>query len=166
MTVLPVVKLSVKQRHQSQSFSLIEVIIFIGILSLFFVTGMVVVTASLRNMKVSEHKIVASQYVKQLMSWITVQKENDWVSFVDNYTSASPGKTYCFNDETIAWPVPNIASPCADFSLGSPAIFRREATLTSSGTPTSQVEINITIEWNDAGNTFSVPLNTVLSRWE
>lgn len=166
MTVLLVVKLPVFQKRQLQSFSLIEVIIFIGILSLFFVTGMVVVTASLRNMKVSEHKIVASQYAKQLMSWISVQKESDWVSFIDNYTSASPGKTYCFNDETISWPVPNIASSCTDSSLGSPAIYKREATLTSSGAPVSQVEINITIEWNDAGNTFSVPINTVLSRWE
>ena len=149
-----------------KGFSLIEVIIFVGILSLFFVTGMVVFTASLRNIKVSEHKIVATQYAQELTSWIRVQKETDWNTFVDNYTAVDPGKTYCFNNATIAWPDPNIANPCTNFSLGTPAIYKREITLIRSGTPPSKVEISITVAWNDAGNTYSVPLNTVLSRWE
>ncbi len=127
---------------------------------------MVVVTASLRQMKTSEHRIVAAQYAEELNSWIKTQKETDWTAFIDNYTTSDPGKTYCFNDEIIAWPEPNIATECSAYTLGSPNLYKREVNLIRIGNPATQIEVNVFVEWNETGNTYSVPLNTVLSRLE
>lgn len=124
---------------------------------------MVVVTYSLQNIKINEHKVIAVQYAQQLNAWIKAQKETDWNSFIP-YS----GYSYCFNTAPItSWPAQQIVSPpCAstDFSLGG--LYKRETTLTSLGTPPDKIQIDITVSWYEAGRSFTSPLHTNLSRWE
>lgn len=146
-------------------FTLIEVVIFVAILSMFFVTGMAISTYSLRVMKTNESKIKATLYAEQLFNWIKVQKEIDWSDFVSMYTeSDADGKTYCFNNTTISWPVPNTPGSCASFSLASQ--FKREVVLKNKGTPPNQVNVDIAVQWNEPGGIVSVPLHGTLSLWE
>lgn len=155
--------------NKTKAFSLIEVVIFIGILAMFFVTGMAVVVYSLQTMKVNQHKIVASQYAEQLSTWLRTQKEIDWNDFVSRYTMVYPVEsTFCFNT-TLAQPsLPPPGSGCAmsDYGLGTPAIFKRWVIITRRDATPSQIELDVTVEWKEGGNTYSIPFNTVVSRFE
>ena len=134
---------------------MMEVLIFVSILSLFFVTAAAITTASLRNLKVQEHKILATRYAEELLEWLRGEKEANWNTFT-NHTD-----TYCFNSSPItSWESPG---NCLGYSLNN--LYKREVTLTVQGTP-SQVNVSITVEWQETGNTYKVPLNTIFTIWE
>lgn len=137
---------------------------------MFFVTGMVVVIYSLQNMRISQHKVVATQYAQQLVTWIRTQKEVDWNSFVSNYTSIV-SSTFCFNATPItppASPPPGTDDCGNNYSLGTPALFKRWATFTTNNQPQplTQIRIDVTVQWKETVNTYKVPLTTVVTKWE
>jgi prepilin-type N-terminal cleavage/methylation domain len=59
-----------------KSFTLIEVLIFVTILSLFFVAAAAVTIVSLRNLKVQEHKILATRYAEELLELAKREKRS------------------------------------------------------------------------------------------
>ncbi len=142
----------------NSAFSLIEVLIFISILSVFFVAAISVAVTSLRNMKINEHKIIATRYSQELLNWLRAEREEDWVAFHDKSNG-----TYCFNDSDISWD--GGAVDCQDvYSLGSGIQYKREANLSQASS--TQVEIKITTKWQELGNTYSVPIYTIVAIWE
>jgi len=150
---------------KNQAFSLIEVLVFISVFAVFFVVAIAAVTASLRNMKINEHKIIATRYAEELQEWLKSEKEIDW-----NIFSTSRIGTYCFNNPIpiSSWPA---AGACGvnDFSGISginPAIFKREMILTVTGNPVTQVDAVITVSWKEVNQTFNVTLNSVFNPWE
>lgn len=150
------------------SFTLIEVVIFIGILSMFFVAGISVASYSLRTMKSNEYKIKATQYAEELMEWMKAQKEIDWQSFVINKVGS--GNSYCFNTTITTWPAPG-ACLSTDFNLPSDYsstnnVFRRNVSLSGDGPPVTQVYVNIQVQWKEPSGTITVPLNSTLTLWE
>ena len=160
-----------------QSFSLIEMMIFIVILSIFFIMAASVVTFTLRNMKFNESKIKATHYSNQLEEWLRTQKEIDWGGELcngcvnpSNFTQSATGQgnsgdnyqtTYCFNSTPISgW---QDLGQCADYTLNS--IFKREVVFTSqfiSGY-VNQINVSITISWKDLGDDRSISTNTVFT---
>src|SRR3989344_1556770 len=127
-----------------QSFSLIEIMIFIVILSIFFIMAASVVTITLRNMKYNENKIRATHYSNQLEEWLRSQKELDWggevcngCAYPTNFTQivTQSGNVdddyrtfFCFNNSPIEnWQ--NLGS-CMDYSLDSK--FKREVIFSST----------------------------------
>lgn len=156
--------------RKNKAFSLIEVLVFVSILSMFFVLAASVITFSLRDMKVNEHKIIASQYADELMEWLRSQKEVDWEAF---YAKASlGGLIYCFNNQL------GSTNNITDFSAGdcdnnytgiqgqSPEIFKRQATLETVAGLSDQVNVLVEVEWKELGNTYKVPIKSVLTLWE
>lgn len=145
-------------------FSLVEVLIFVTILSLFFIVVAATTMSSLRTAKINERKILASRYAQEAAQWLKGQKESNWEAFVAY--SSSGGTNYCFNQTPItAWPSTGL---CSDFTGLDPAIYKREVTLTSvdcSGT-ICQVNLAVSVRWQELEKTYSVPLNTILSVWE
>ncbi len=148
--------------QSAHGFSLIELIIFIGILSFFFVTSAAITTFSVQNMTANEHRLVATQYANTLLSWIRAQKESDWNTFISSYSS---GIAYCFSDPiTVTKISDEPTAPCSS-AFGSPAaIYTREATLTNVSS--TQVSIDIKVHWSEPGGAMSVPLNSVLTLWQ
>lgn len=137
-----------------KSFSLIEVLVFVTIFSLFFVAAATVVVVSLRNMKTSEHKIIATRYAEELLEWLRSQKEIDW-----NVFNSSHSGTYCFSTSPIStWPS---NSPCGGYLE---SIFKREVTLTR--VDANKVNVVITVTWTEMGTTYKVPINSVFTIWE
>ncbi len=136
-----------------KSFSLIEVLVFVTIISIFFVMAVAATTVAVRNMKYNEHKIIASHYARQLEEWLRAEKEIDWNSFTGNIG------THCFNDIIISWPG---TSPCPPPALNglTPPIFDRELILSWDVNPI-QVTASITVSWNDLGRNYSITENTV-----
>ena len=147
-----------KIKNICSGFSLIEVLIFISILSLFFVVAAAVTTASLRNMKINEHKILATRYAEELLEWLRSQKEIDWNDFVNTYSN----KTYCFNISPISdWSI--IEAECSDIQLIN-LLYKRNLRL--ANTVGTQVNVSIIVSWNEPGGTYTFPIKTVFSIWE
>ncbi len=146
-------------------FSLIEVLVFVGILSMFFVVAASVTVTSLRNMKISEHKLIATHYARELEDWLRNEKENDFATFAGNYASET-GKTWCFAISPIAaWDL--VDGSCGSTELIS-GLFKREVILrsySSAGVVTS-VSVDMTVSWLETGISYSVPVSTLFTIYE
>ncbi len=134
-------------------FSLIEVLVFVSVLALFFVVAVAVTTATIRNMQVNEHKIIATHYAEELSNWITSQKEADWNIFT-NYIS---GTSYCF--KTLSW---NLGT-CSSTDTIPGTIYTRQATVTGNIT---QITVTITVSWPEPNGTHNVMINNIYQIWE
>jgi len=143
-----------------KSFSLIEVIIFVSILSIILVSAASIVTVSLQQNKLLINKLKARHYAYQLLEWIKNQKDLDWNSFITLGTN----KIYCFETEGLAWgPSVSSGSSCP-LLLG---MYRRYAAFKKSGSDGStQIDVVINISWSELGNTYAVPLHVIFSQWE
>jgi len=142
--------------NSKKSFTLIEVLIFVTILSLFFVVAAAVTIASLRNLKVQEHKILATRYAQELLEWLRGEKEADWNQFVTH------NGTYCFNYSIITgW---GSRGNCSGYGLNN--LYKREVALTVQGNPAYQVNVSITVLWQELAQTYQIPINTVFTVWE
>ncbi|PIP15142.1 hypothetical protein COW98_01170 [Candidatus Roizmanbacteria bacterium CG22_combo_CG10-13_8_21_14_all_35_9] len=148
---------------KKKAFSLIEVLVFVTILTLFFIAAISVVTYLVSTLKTNEYKVIASHYAEEGLEWIRSQKEEDWMEFVAKDTSAGNGTTYCL--KTLNWAT---ASSCNLSDLfGTPSIFKREAVIAKiPGTPITQVDVQVAVSWQERGRSMSIPLKTVLKLWE
>ncbi|MBI5123746.1 type II secretion system protein [Candidatus Roizmanbacteria bacterium] len=143
-----------------KGFSLIEVLVFTAILGLFFVASMAVATFNLKNMKIQEHKILATRFAEEGIEWVKQEKEDDWPIFITR--GSAGGKTYCLN--SLNW---NTSVNCGEvYALGTPGFFKRELLITNSGSPINQVEATVTVYWQDMGTVLSVPIKTVFKLLE
>jgi len=142
--------------RREKSFTLIEVLIFVSILSLFFVAATAVTITSLRNLKVQEHKTLATRYAQELLEWLRGEKEADWNQF------ATRTGTYCFNSSPItSW---GSSGACSGYGLYN--LYKREVILTPQGSPPYQVNLSITVFWQELDQSYQVPLQTVFTIWE
>lgn len=137
-----------------KSFSLIEVLVFTAVLGLFFVAAISVATFNLKNMKIQEHKILATRYAEEGIEWVKQEKEDDWTLFTAHNTG-----TYCLN--SLNW---SNSSACAADSYISGTFFKRELSLTKP--LTDQVNATVTVTWQDMGSDLSVPIKTVFKLLE
>ncbi len=155
----------IRYNYRNRSFTLVEVIIFIGILAIFFVTSAAIVTYSVQSMTKNEHKLIATQYAQNLMAWLRAQKESDWTTFA-GYGSTT-GITYCFNEDSIPlinpWTIPCAAS--AFGPSGSPAIYNRTATLTTDNATPTRVDVDIEVSWTETGGPVHIPLQGSFTLW-
>lgn len=146
--------------HANKSFTLIEVLIFVSILSLVFVTAATTTVYFLHSLKANEYKLIATRYSEELIEWLKAQKDIDWTLFTQK-----SDKTYCFNTTPIvAWPS---EGSCTLYNLDS--LYYRQVTLQSiidGNGVLSQVSIAQKVQWLDSGNTYNIPINTRFSLWE
>lgn len=156
---------SMKKNTTKYAFSLIEVLVFVTILALFFISAAAVVTASLRNMKLNEHKIIASHCAEELLEWFRGEKETDWDVFITkkvNNANNSEDNQICFNSQELISQPESFSTTDCDDSLDS--LYNRGAWFIKKGT--TQVDVFIKVSWKELGNTYSVPLRSTFSIWE
>ena len=144
-----------------KSFSLIEVLIFVTILSVFLITAAAIITVSMRQNVLRINMLKAEHYNEQLLEWIKGEKEVDWNEFVANADGA-----YCFLDSDIAtWPIGAVDTDYCQYSLGG--MYRRYAIFAEKGSPPSQVEATIITEWKEGDTaSYSAKLHTLFTIWE
>lgn len=142
-----------------KAFSLIEVLIFITILSLFLITAAAIITVSMRQNTLRTNQLKATHYNEQLLEWIRSERDVDWNAFI-----LKVDKTYCFSTDTMAWTIGVVSKDLCTHALGG--YFRRYVVLSATGSPASQVEVLVKTEWVEAGNSYSTNLNTILTLWE
>lgn len=152
-----------KKIFNKQSFTLVEILVFLTILSLLFITAAAITTYSLKSLKMQENKIIAANYANQLLEWLRGQKENDWNQFTSK--SSTIGTIYCFNDNLSLNSNFLTSGPCANYTLDQR--YKREVTLTNlTNNPTTQIKVSIAVKWEEGGNIFKVPIDTIFSIWE
>ena len=153
-----------------RSFSLVEVLVFVSILGIFFIAAIAITLTSLKDMQINQHKIIATRHAEELMEWLKNEKEADWSAF--SVHSTIDGITYCFNNslhDNWAATNPDLGS-CGNFNgiIGVlPEIYKREAVLTSlTGSGSFRVDAKVTVSWNEASSVRNVELNSTFSMWE
>jgi len=156
-----------------EGFSLIEVIIFIAILSMFLVTAAAIITVSMHQNSLQINKVRAVHYNDQLLEWLRSEKDRDWNTVTEKATSLPGGSVYCFCTEDVSWATASIKadkSDCCPTPLS--LLFKRYVALSSSVfapsgfSPSSQIEVTIDTDWQEAGNSYSTKLHTIFTPWE
>ncbi len=146
-------------KKNTRAFSLIEVLIFVTILSLVFVSAVAVTTYSLRVMTYNEHKILAEHYAEEGLELVKAEKETDWNIFTNLDTSGGTGTTYCII--TLDWYNPGVCP--GTYFLGNPNIFSREVVLTNQGSnPVNQTDVKLKVYWTEGHDVFDVTLKSTL----
>ena len=150
-----------KKRHLG--FTLLEVIVFVTIFAVFFVTAAYVVTVSIRAMQFNVNKIIATHLAQEALEWTNGQKEADWSAFTPRASGTVGGATdWCFNQSSISgWPS---SGPCLpnDYSLNG--LYKRNLRLILSSS--TQVTAQVSVSWQEGGHIYTVPLNIVFSVYE
>lgn len=151
---------SILNTQYREAFTLIEILIFTAIVSVFFVVSAAVSALSLNIMRTNENKIYATHYAEEAAEWILNEKDTtDWLTFIGRVG------TYCMNNvATIDW---STATSCgSSYTLGTVTRpFNREVVLTAPGDGT--ISSIVTVTWKDAsGNVLSVPIKSVYAQTE
>lgn len=144
-------------------FSLVEVLVFISVLGLFFTAAMSVTTFNLQSMKVQEHKILATRYAEEGIEWVKDEKETDWSTFITHDTSGT-GTIYCLNSLEDDWGA--LGNCGVSYSLGSPPFFLRNLLIKNTGSPVDQVDATITVSWKEGSDNKSVQIKSVFKLLE
>lgn len=142
---------------KQKAFTLIEVVIFVAILGLFFVAASAVSVATIRNMKANEHKILATRYAEELTEWLRSERNADWTTFIDStHATQCGGSNKCFG--SLDWSG-ECSSSCSSKIAG---LFTRTASLAVS-IPDGKVDVSVNVAWSEPGGNFNVPIKTVFT---
>lgn len=125
--------------HKSHGFSLMEILVFISILSVALVALIGSVSYSSLMLSDARYRLVATRYSEELAEWLKFQREYEGYASVAA-KATSLGATYCYNtDITDTWPS---AVACPGFGLDN--FFSREVTLTDN---TGSIDVNIVTKY-------------------
>lgn len=150
-------------KKENSGFTLLEILLFVTLISLVFIAVSYLSTYSLKTTRVAQQKIIATHFVEELQEWLRGQKEVDWGSFLAKAGNPT-GLIYCVNSMPADLSGLTSGSGCGStYGLGT--IYKREVTLTKNLTDT-QVTISIIVTWKENNNTFTVPISTIFSVWE
>lgn len=150
-----------------EGFSLVELLVFVTVLSVFFVVAASSTTTIMKYQQMNYHKVFASRYAEEALEWLRGVKEEDWVGFTNTY-SDSGGSTYCFNSlpgsDAIGgvWSM-NLAD-CDSVDNWINKTYKRIVTLTTQANNT--VIADIYVYWYEGKTLLSTKLNVVFSVWE
>lgn len=145
--------------QKQKAFTLVEVLIFTAILSIFFVSAASVTTMTIKQAHINKNKIIATHYAEELLNMLQSERELGWDQFVSHAPTES--KTFCVNTEEINWTETSCVPP---YALNG---FERTVTLKpGGGDPVSQMTILISVKWQDGSNSYQVPLQSVFNLWE
>ncbi len=154
-----------------QGFSLLEVLIFISILSVFFVTAIAISVTSLRDMRVSQHRITATRAAEEMNEWLSSEKESDWNTFYIHVTTLPTlGGEYCayFDVGTIKWTDYESCDPIVRGVVPLrmlDGIYTRKVIFTPPST-TTQITTTIDVEWKDDRVNYFVPISNLYTPWQ
>lgn len=144
--------------RKNKSFSIIEVLIFLMIINLIFISLSTITTHSIKKNKENESRILASYYAEELKEWLYSEKEKDWFGFLNQINfDGEIKKNYCFNQ--LSW---NNNGFCDSFSLANN--FKREATFFKL--PDEKIKIEINVYWKQGMKDLNIFLPTIFSSWE
>jgi len=157
----------------NKGFSILELIIFVGIFSVLIVSALGFTLRMSFAMKHNLHRQMAARYVEEAREWLNGEREAGWEGLEGRATVA--GTEYCLNDglnldtDISTIPTSNSRGGCNNTGIGGrqPMIYRRTLVLTKDSVATATtVGAVITVSWNDEGTPFSETVETAYSVWQ
>lgn len=159
---------------QKKAFTIIEVLIFVTLISFIFITAAYLAQLSLLNSSIAKHKIYATQYAEELLEWLRLEKEKSWKNIPEPPTGTTV--SYCFNRElsqcvasNMSFASCSVSTDKCGSSYALPPVsnmqYRRYADFTYSSSDDRKT-VTIFVYWQERGKDFSVTLNSVLSPYE
>ncbi len=142
---------------KKNSFTLIEILVFTTIISIFFIAAMSVTVFFLKNIKTQQYKIIATHLLEEAVEWLKYEKESDWNIIASKDINNGSGTTYCLNN--LSWNQQGICNQ----SFGSPSLFKRELIIKQLNNPVTKIELTITVSWNDVGGVNKITSKQILS---
>ncbi len=149
--------LTKKINFSGKGFSLVEVLVFVVVVSIFFTAAASIASYLIRTSKVNERKLIATRYADELIEWLRSEKEIDWVAFSAHGDSAGTVQ-HCFG--TLSWSSP---------SCNIDTVLTRRAYLKQIRDPSNyvyQIQASVEVNWTESGKNYTVPLKTTFSVWE
>ncbi|MEK6952488.1 MAG: type II secretion system protein [Nanoarchaeota archaeon] len=147
--------------NNKSGFTLLEVLVVIGILSVFLLSAVTVSIVSVRNLKNSENKILASRYAEGLIEWLRGEKEADWDDLKTNRLGI-----WCFKDEPIIdWPSSQSPLGCQNQKINN-LLFQRKASISVSDTDPNRLLVEVNISWNEGEEIITIPVNTLFEQYD
>lgn len=156
-----------------RGFTLLEVMIFIVILSMVLITATSFITKLLVSIRSNENRVSAAFLADDVKEWLNGEREsNPWSTFHGKASQA--GIRYCLNTQLeLAHTITSLNTPtfpaaaCAAYAniqTGMKPIYKRELVLYKNNNlnPT-QVTAAITISWIDNGIAKSLDIQTIYS---
>lgn len=132
---------------------LLEVVLGLAIVTIVMVALVSLSTRSIKNSDFSRYQAEATSYANEAMEWIRSERVNlDWPLFL-----TKSGSTYCLS--SLIW-----ATGACGAIPGSRtgASYVRQATLTTVG---QQVQVTVTVKWDQGGKTYSAKQDAVFTRY-
>jgi len=148
-----------------KAFSLIEVLIFVTILSIFLIAAASIVTLSMRQNTLRIHMLKATHYNSQLLEWLKGERDIDWKSFV----MYAQNKSRCYTADTFSSATTVSEEECLSGSGFLDGLYKRYAVFTTSKNSegvVTQVAVEIHTQWQESGGTYTTKLNSIFTLWE
>lgn len=145
---------------------MIEVIVFIGIMSMVLTAALGFTIKMIKTVRVNEHRLRATHYVEEVIEWLNGEREADWVVF-ESFASTS-GKTYCINQpQTINTTMALLSSGVCTSNGLTPAIYKRQLILTKDAlSNATRVNATVQVTWVEEGVQYVEQIQTGYSVWE
>ena len=158
-------------KKTEKGFTLIELIVFVTILSTILVTMAGFTVSIHRRLKINSHKVMANFAGENLKEWLNSRRLSNWPELQAMATPvASPPQTYCANNQiNLSDDISTVftSGACSNYDgiTGiSPQIFKRELSLIKD--PSGTVTSKITVFWLEDGVTYNVVFSSVYSFWQ
>ncbi|MBN1263268.1 MAG: hypothetical protein JW991_02835 [Candidatus Pacebacteria bacterium] len=135
---------------------LIEMVVVVGMLSIFIVGLIKALTISLKNTQFAKERSMSENYARQAAEWLVFQRDDDW-----NNLQSRTGMIFCLNDLS-DWPL--LAGSCGESDFISGTVYQREVALNEI-VFNQEIESIVTVSWASprGGEEFELKLN--LTKW-
>lgn len=137
--------------------TLIELLVTLGVATIFIVTLISLSTGALGNTNFSRAQSDGNRYGREALEWLRGQRDSDWTTFASK--SSGSGTTWCLS--TLVWP--GSSGSCGSTKIPN-TNFTRETTLTTNSATKITIVINVT--WTDGKGTHNAQLNSILTKWK
>lgn len=151
-------------------FSIIEVIVFVSLLSIVLVAAVGYTVRLVFTMNHNRHKLLATHYTDEVKEWLNSERESDWEQF-QSFASTGSGSTYCLNESlNLLTQLDDLQiAPCAFTGVPptNPLIYQRQLILSKDRDEiATRVFARIQVSWRDEGVLYTEDIETVYSIWE
>ena len=137
--------------------TLVELLVTLGVATLFVVTLVSLSTGALGNINFSRAQGDGNRHAREAIEWLRAERDQNWAAFSSR--SSAEGTTWCL--QTLAWPAGSGA--CGSITVPN-TNFVRQVTLTSSGA--SKIYVSVNVAWTDSRGTHNAQLNSILTKWK
>ena len=153
-----------------RGFSLIEVVVFVGLLNIILLAAVNYLITFTYQTRILEHKTYATFYQEEIKEWLDSEREADWTGLL--LKAPVVPVTYCVNGNlTLNYSVASLASGSCGYDgvdTGGPQMFRRTVRLSRSGA--TQINAHIRVDWFEVGTDgaqkpFSQTFDTIYTQY-